>query len=87
MFDDSIRMTPIYIDIYSQNHLNDYLQRRQIKLKSKPSIIPSSSLINGTIKKESVPLIRKTEPPSKPQPSIPPPSLDKPTGLEKLLFF
>jgi hypothetical protein len=28
--DDFIRVTPIYIDIYSQHHLNDYLQRREM---------------------------------------------------------
>ena len=30
-----IRVTPIYIDIYSQCHLDNYLQRRQNEFQSK----------------------------------------------------
>lgn len=35
-------MTPIYIDIYSQRHLENYLQRRQLELTTKPASIPNS---------------------------------------------
>jgi hypothetical protein len=50
-FDDPIKVTPIYIDIYSQYHLDNYLQQRQIELQSKSSAIPST---NGTIKNEPI---------------------------------
>jgi len=56
-FDNPIKLTPIYIDIYSQQHLENYLQQRQIEFQSKPSIN------GGTIKKELLS--------PKPIPSIP----------------
>ena len=34
-FNDPIRVTPIYVEIYSQQHLENYLKRRQIEFKSK----------------------------------------------------
>lgn len=38
-FDDSIQVTPIYIDIYSSYHLDNYLQRRQEKIVLEKKII------------------------------------------------
>ncbi|CAF0732105.1 unnamed protein product [Adineta ricciae] len=34
-FNDPIRVTPIYVEIYSQQHLENYLKRRQSEFKSK----------------------------------------------------
>lgn len=77
IFDDFIRITPIYINIYSQAHLNSYLKRRQMELQSKPEItLPSS--INKIIEKEPV------DSSSKSQSSIPilsPPPMNQQTGL------
>ncbi|CAF1004064.1 unnamed protein product [Adineta steineri] len=57
---DSIRMTPIYIDIYSQQHLDNYLQRRQMEFESmKNSLTPS---INETEVIQNIELPEKIEP-------------------------
>jgi hypothetical protein len=62
-------VTPIYIEIYSQCHLDNYLQRRQIEFQSKPVITQSLPSMNGIIKKESVSLVHKIDLPPEPQPS------------------
>lgn len=46
-FDNMIKITPIYIDIYSSDHLEKYLKQRQLEFQSIP-------LTNGSIKKESL---------------------------------
>jgi hypothetical protein len=84
--DDPIRVTPIYIDIYSQCHLDNYLQRRQNKLplkslSTKNQSIPST---NGTIKKEPVPPVHKIDLPPKLEPlipTLPSPTTNEQTGL------
>jgi len=43
-FDDFIRIIPIYIDIYSQRHLNNYLQRRQMESTISEDVKPQSSI-------------------------------------------
>ncbi|CAF2857359.1 unnamed protein product [Rotaria sp. Silwood2] len=47
-FDDPIRVTPIYIDIYSQRHLDNYLQRRHSEVQSKLSSIENQSILSTT---------------------------------------
>jgi hypothetical protein len=42
-FDDPIKVTPIYIDIYSQRHLDNYLQQHQNEVQSKSSPIENQS--------------------------------------------
>lgn len=53
--DDSIRITPIYIDIYSSRHLEHYLQQRQNDVQSKFSPIINQTIpsANGVLDKES----------------------------------
>ena len=78
-------MIPIYIDIYSQSHFKDYLQRREMELQSKSAITLSSSTINQqTNDKELVSPIEKPDLSIKLQSSIPilpPPPLDQQTGF------
>ena len=80
-----IRMIPIYIDIYSQSHFEDYLQRREMELQSKSTItLPSSTINQQTIDKEFVSSIEKIDSPVKLHSSIPillPPPVDQQTGL------
>jgi hypothetical protein len=64
-FDDFIKVTPIYIDIYSQHHFENYLKQRQIDLQSK------SSTNGATKNEEPIPPIDKFDLSPKPTPSIP----------------
>ncbi|CAF3811897.1 unnamed protein product [Rotaria sp. Silwood1] len=70
-FDNFVRVIPIYIDIYSEHYLNDYLQRRQMEFQLKSTnTLPSPSL-NKTTKKELVSPTPEINPSSKPLPTTP----------------
>ena len=53
-FDNPIKVTPIYIDIYSQRHLDNYLQQRQNGVESKSTPVDNQSVpsTNGEIEEE-----------------------------------
>jgi hypothetical protein len=55
-FDGPIKLTPIYIEIYSQGHLENYLQQRQLERQSKPA-----PLTNGTKKNEVISPVDKLD--------------------------
>ncbi|CAF4005290.1 unnamed protein product, partial [Rotaria sordida] len=79
-FDNFIRVIPIYIDIYSEDHLNDYLQRRQMELQQKPAVTQTISPLNETMKNESVSPTKNINLSSIPQPStpiLPPPPINQ----------
>ncbi|CAF3599964.1 unnamed protein product [Rotaria sordida] len=79
-FDNFIRVIPIYIDIYSEHHLNDYLQRRQMELQQKPAVTQTISPLNETMKNESVSPTKNINLSSIPQPStpiLPPPPINQ----------
>jgi hypothetical protein len=53
-FDNPIKVTPIYIDIYSQRHLDNYLQQRQNEVQSNSIPIDNQSVpsTNGEMEEE-----------------------------------
>jgi hypothetical protein len=55
-FNDPIKVTPIYIDIYSQRYLDNYLQKRQNEPQSKSLPIENQSIpsTNGAIIEEPI---------------------------------
>ncbi|CAF1179585.1 unnamed protein product [Adineta steineri] len=55
-FHKSIRLTPIYINIYSQNHLKNYLQQRQIELPEKLTTTTTTTTVSSS---SSSPVINK----------------------------
>lgn len=61
-FDNPIKLTPIYIDIYTPDHLEKYLQQRQLEIRSIP-------LTNGSVKKEPIVSTDKIDLPQKSVPS------------------
>ncbi|CAF2895426.1 unnamed protein product, partial [Rotaria sp. Silwood2] len=81
-FDNFVRVIPIYIDIYSDHYLNDYLQRRQMELQLKPTVtLPTSPLNEINNKNDLISPTKKINSSSKAQPSTPilppPPSINK----------
>jgi hypothetical protein len=55
-FNDPIKVTPIYIDIYSQRYLDNYLQKRQNEPQSKSLPIENQSIpsTNGATIEEPI---------------------------------
>ena len=50
-FDRSIKVTPIYIEIYSPRHLEKYFQQRHNGIQSKSSLMTNST--NGIMENQS----------------------------------
>ncbi|CAF4719725.1 unnamed protein product [Rotaria socialis] len=83
-FDSRIRLTPIYINIYSDKHLKDYLQRRNMEFERNVAMTRPDSTLNQINKTELVSLIEDMKPSIKRQPSSPvlsPPPVDQKAEL------
>ncbi|CAF1016189.1 unnamed protein product [Rotaria sordida] len=72
-FDDPIRVIPIYIDIYSQQHLDNYLQRRHSEVQSKILSIENQPILSTTdiITQELSISVNKNDLLLEPEPSVP----------------
>ncbi|CAF3434900.1 unnamed protein product [Rotaria sp. Silwood1] len=72
-FDNPIRVTPIYIDIYSQRHFDDYLQRRHSEIQSKLLLTENQSIptTNNIITQEMLSSVDKNDLLLEPEPFVP----------------
>ncbi|CAF2125611.1 unnamed protein product [Rotaria magnacalcarata] len=83
-FDSCIRLTPIYIDIYSDKYLKDYLQRRKMEFERNFPMTRPDSTLNQINKTELVSPIENMKSSIEPQPSssvLSPPPVDQKAEL------
>ena len=83
-FSDQFRAIPIYIDIFSPGHLENYLQQRKVERQSKPLPTITTEKSEDSMRHEPSPVPSdSSHEPASPEPIVVAATTNGPTGLRK----